>query len=160
MIESNFKYSEQLLNKISKNSTKIANLIGEILMLIILASVAVLFVTGNKLLGGIFVGVFVFFLISLISANKSIKNSNKSLLGHQIHIVFNQDNMTMKATVGDDMLYNMSFEYAAIKKVAVRGDLVYVYFTKKSAIVIPKTSFKTSNDCEKVLNLISNNYVV
>ena len=160
MFESNFKYTEQLLNKIGKNSTKIANLIGEILMLVIAASVAILFVTEHYLLGGIFAGVFVLFFISLIFTNKSIQNSNKSLLGHEINIVFNEDNMAVKAEFGGATLYNLSFEYKAIKKVVLHKDLVYVYFTKKSAIIIPKTSFKTSDDCQKALNLINNNYMV
>ncbi len=160
MFESNFRYSEKLLNKISKNSTKIANMIGEILIMITLAGVAILFVTGHYLIGGIFVGVFVLFVISLIFANKSIKNSNNSLLGHQINIVFNEDEMVMKAEFGGATLYNMAFDYKAIQRVVIRGDLVYVYFNKKSAIIIPKSSFTTTENYEKALHLINNNYMV
>lgn len=160
MFETNFEYTEGLLNKISKNSAKTVNIISELLMMAVLASVAILFVTGHYLLGGIFAGVFVAFFVSLILTNRSIRNYNKSLLGHKINIVFNEESMTMKAEFAGAILYNLSFEYDAIKRAVVRDDLVYVYFNKKSAIIIPKTSFTTTENYEKAMHLINNNYMV
>ncbi|MBO5910350.1 MAG: YcxB family protein, partial [Clostridia bacterium] len=58
------------------------------------------------------------------------------------------------------VLYNATLEYNGIKKIVDKQGLIYLYFDKASAIVIPKSSFKTSEDYEKAMELAGNNYVV
>lgn len=160
MIESNFEYTEGLLNKINTSTLKKWNLINEILMAIILAGSVVLFVTGNTAISIIGTVVFVLLATTLVLFNKAIARSNKILLNQQIKIVFNQNNMVMTSKLGDKQLYNATFEYSAIKKVVNKQGLSYVYFDKKSIIIIPQDSFKTFDEYKTAMELISNNYVV
>ncbi|MBQ7880677.1 MAG: YcxB family protein [Clostridia bacterium] len=160
MIECKYNYTNSLLDKISKNSVKNINLFSEIAMFIILVGAVILFVTGNIVLGSIFLGIFVLLLISLIYTNKTIVKSNRILNGQQVQIVFNEYDMAMTTSLGNKVLYNATFDYKAIKKVSEKQDLIYVYFDKTSVIVIPKLSFKTNEDYLKATQLINNNYVV
>jgi ABC-type uncharacterized transport system permease subunit len=160
MIESNFEYTEKLINNINTASIKKYNLGIEIAMFIILLGAVVLFVTSNTLIGVICSAIFIMLLISLVFANLSITKSNRVLVGQRVNIIFNEDNMVMTSKLGEKVLYKANFEYKAIKKVKDNQDLVFVYFDKVSVIIIPKTSFKTSKECKKAMELIGNNYVI
>lgn len=160
MVECNFTYTNELLDKISRVSTKKINLISEIAIGIILIGVFVLFATSNILLGFIFLAIFAMLLVSIIFINRSIIKSNRMLLNQNISIVFNEENMKMKAIMGDRVVYSASFEYSAVIKVENLQELTYVYFNKSSVIVIPKSSFQTQDDYEKAMQLVANNYVI
>ena len=114
MIESNFEYTESLINKINLVSMKKYNIITEIFMSIILIGAIVLFITKSILLGGIFSGIFVLLSISLYFTNKSFKKSNYLLVGQKISIRFEEYKMVMTAKFGNKVLYNAGFEYEAI----------------------------------------------
>jgi len=160
MIQSNFKYTDELLNKISKNSTKNIKTFIMIAIFAMLTGVVILMLTGNKTLGIIFACVLVVLIVSLILTNKSMLKANQSLFNQDVNITFAQDKMILKSTLGKEILYNISFDYKAIKKVVKKSDLIYVYFNRSSAIVIPKSSFTTDEDYEKALHLVSDNYTV
>ncbi|MBO5910554.1 MAG: hypothetical protein J6Q15_03500, partial [Clostridia bacterium] len=59
MVECSFKYTHDLLAKISKASTKNMDLFSEIAMFIILVGSVVMFIIGNTLLGIIFSVIFI-----------------------------------------------------------------------------------------------------
>lgn len=160
MIECNFIYSNELLNKINKTTTKNINIFSEIAMFLILVGTVVLFVMGQNLLGAIFVVIFVLLLISLIFTNKSFEKANYVLMGQNVNVIFNEESMQMTASLNDKVMYNATFEYSAIKKFAIKNDLIYVYFDKTSIIIIPKLAFKVADDYEKAIQLIGNNYLV
>lgn len=160
MIESSFEYTTELLNKINRNVVKKSNIINEIAMLIILVGAVVGFIVGNKVIGISLIVVFVGLLISLVFTGKAIAGANRALLGQKVNITFSDVDMHMTGLIGDKAIYNASFEYKAIKKVNVVQDLIYIYFDRSSVIIVPKNSFKTSEECEKVIQLTSNNYVV
>jgi len=160
MVESNFKYTNELLKKINSNATKNINLFCQIAMLIILMGSGVLFVTHNFMLGAIFAVIFVGLVVCLVLTNKTIANANRVLLGQKINIKFDENSMKMIASLNDKVLYNATFEYKAIKKVVEKQGVAYIYFDKTSAIVVPKNSFETSSAYEKAMQLVSNNYIV
>jgi len=160
MIQSNFKYTSDMLRKINKNTTKKINLFIEIFLLAMLVGVILLIVTGNKTLGFVFAGVLVLIVISFVLTNMTVLRSNQFLLNQDINIIFNQNEMVMKAMLYREKLYDMTFDYKAITKVEQNKDFIYVYFNKKSAIVIPISSFKNSETCEKALQLLNNNYTI
>lgn len=160
MIECGFAYTENLLNAINTDSTRKANLINEISIFVILLCSIILFLTHNIALGVIFSIIFVVLSIGLFLTNKAIAKSNKMLLGQQIRIKFNDSNMVMTCKFGDKTLYNTTFEYNAIKKILNKKDLIYLYFDKNSAVIIPKLSFKSNKDLNRALELIGNNYII
>ena len=160
MIESSFEYTSGLINKINKISIKKYNAIVEIAMFIILLGAGILFITHNTIMGVIASVIFVILLISLILSNMSINRSNHVLIGQAVKVVFNDDEMSMLTTLGNKVLYKAKFEYAAVKSVKEYKDLVFIYFNKTSAVIVPKTSFRTSQDCQKAVELVSNNYTV
>ncbi|MBQ3502945.1 MAG: YcxB family protein, partial [Clostridia bacterium] len=158
--ESNFEYTTELLSKINGNAIKKSNLINEIAMLIIAVGSVVAFILDNIFVGVSLIVVFVALAVSLVLTAKAIITSNKRLVGQKVKIVFSEVDMHMMGLIGDTALYNADFEYKAIKKSEVKQDLIYVYFDNHSVIIVPKNSFKTSEDCKKVIELVSNNYVV
>ena len=160
MVESNFEYTDNLIKKVNANAIKKYNLIIEIAMFIILLGAVVLFVTGNTVLGVIAGAIFAILLVSLVFANMSITKSNRVLIGQNVNIVFNDTKMTMTTKLGNKVLYRANFDYNAITSVKHGADLIVVHFNKVSAVIIPKTSFKTSQDCTKAIQLMGNNYVV
>jgi len=160
MIESKFEYTQTLINKINTSSVRKYNLFNEIAMFILLLSAIILFISGKILLGVIFSAIFIMLLVSLIFANKDIARSNRVLVGQRINVVFGKESMKMTAKLGNRVLYNATFEYNAIKKINEKSDLVYVYFDKKTVVVLPKNSFKTSSDLTTALELMSNNYLI
>ena len=160
MVECGFTFTSALLDRINKNSTKTINLIGEIALFIILVGAIVMFVVDNIIIGIIALAIFALLLTSFILGNKSIARTNRGLLNQQVKINFNEENMTMQGYINGKQLYSTTFEYSGIKKVEIKQDLIYVYFDKKSAVVVPMASFKSNSDCEKAIELVSNNYVV
>lgn len=160
MVESKFEYTENLINKINTASIKKYNLLNEIAMAIVLIGTVILFVTSNIVLGVIFSAIFVLLLIGLIFTNKDIARSNRVLVGQQVNVVFNESNMRMITKLGNKTLYNVKFEYNTIRKIDAKTDLVFVYFNKSSAIVLPKSSFKTNGDLTRAMELMYNNYVI
>ena len=160
MIESNFEYTEGLVKKINTNAIKRYELITEISLFIILLGVVMLFVMGNNILGAIGSGIFIVLLTSLIFSKLTITKSNRILIGQQVNIMFNDTKMSMTTKLGEKVLHRANFDYNAIKSVKSRGDLIYIYFNKSSVIIIPKTSFKTSQDCTTAMELLGNNYVI
>ncbi len=160
MIKCKFEYTEGLLKKINTTSLKVSNLINELLLFIILVGSVILFVTGNLVLGIVLAVVFVLFAVSLYLFNEAIYKSNIILRGQQVHILFNEGNMDMSCSRGENQLYKANFEYVAIKKLEVKQDLIYVYFDKKSVIIIPKLAFTTETDYNKAIELLGNNYMV
>ena len=160
MIECGFAYTENLLNTINTDSTRKSNLINEISIFIILLCAVILFLTHNVVLGVIFSVIFVVLAVGLFFTNKSIAKSNQMLLGQQIKIVFNDNNMVMTCKLGGKTLYNTTFEYSAVKKILNKKDLIYIYFDKNSAIIIPKLSFKSTKDLNRALELVGNNYII
>ena len=160
MVESNFKYTYSLLDKINKNATKNVNLFCEIAMFIILLGSIVLFVLGHTVLGVVFAVVFAVLLVSLIFANKSIKQSNAILRGQNVKVVFNETNLIMTTLSGNKILSRATMEYNAVKKVEEKQDLLYVFFGKNMAVIMPKNSFKNVQEYNKAKQLASNNYVV
>ena len=160
MVESNFEYTEGLIKKVNTNASRKCNLITEIAMFIILLGMVALFIGGNTALGLISGGVFIVLLVGLIFSNLSIEKSNRVLVGQNVNIVFYDKKMTMTAKLGQRTLYRANFDYNAITNIKYYQDLMVVYFNKVSAVVIPKTSFKTIQDCERAVELMSNNYVI
>lgn len=160
MIESNFEYTENLINKINSNAVKKYNLAIEIAMFIILLSAVLMFIVATVALGVIFSVVFVLLGVSLFFNYKAINKSNRVLVGQNVNIVFNQKNMLMTTKLGNKTLYKANFEYNTIRKVEEKNDLVFLYFDKVTVIVIPKISFKTTEQYKKALDLVANNYVV
>lgn len=160
MIESNFEYTENLINKINTNSVKRYNLVIEIAMFVIFLSAVVLFVTGNILLGVIFSVIFAILLASVIITNRGIAKNNRILVGQRVSVKFNDSDMLMTAKLGNKVIYNAKLEYGAVKKIVERQDLIFIYFGKESAVVVPKSSFKTGEDYQKAMQFVGNNYVV
>ena len=68
--------------------------------------------------------------------------------------------MLMTIKLGEKVLNKVNFEYSAIKKVSSKDDFVIVYFDKVSAVVIPRNSFKNTQDYKKAMDYIGNNYIV
>lgn len=160
MIESNFEYTPDLLKKINANAASKSNLVNEIAMFVIAVGAVVAFIVGNTFVGFSLVALFGALIVSLIFTAKSIEKSNSRLLGQKVRLVFGEDSVEMFGIGGDTATYNAKFEYKAISKTEIKKDLIYVYFGRNSIIVIPKNSFKTEEECEKVIELVSNNYVV
>ena len=160
MVESNFEYTEVLIKKINTNAIKKCGLITEIAMFFILLGAVVLFVTGNTIMGVISSIIFAVLLASLVFTNLSINKSNCVLVGQRVNVVFNDTKISMTTKLGNRVLYRANFDYNAVKSVKVTGDLIYIYFNKSSVVIVPKTSFKTSQDCKTALELVGNNYVI
>ena len=160
MIESNFEYTTELLKKINTNATSKSNLINEIAMFVILVGAVVAFMLENVFVGVSLIVVFVALGASLFFGIKAVSKANSRLLGQKVKIVFSEVDMHMTGLVGGTALYNADFEYKAIKKVEVKKDLIYIYFHGSSVIIVPKASFKSDDECKKVIELVSNNYVV
>lgn len=160
MIEGNFEYTTGLLKKINSNAVRKSNLVNEIAMLVIAVGAVVAFILDNVFIGISLAVVFVALGVSLMFTGKSIARANNRLLGQKVKLVFSNTDMHMTGLAGEVALYNVSFEYKAIKKVSIKQDIIYIYFDRNSVIIIPKSSFKTSEDCENVIELVSNNYVV
>ena len=160
MIESNFEYTENLIGKINAISIKKYNVITEIFMAIILIGSGVLFAVKSILLGGIFLAIFIMLTISLCFSNRSINKSNSILVGQKVNIKFDEDKMHVTTKLGNKVLYSVGFEYQAIKKVVSKPDLVFVYFDRVSAVIIPKNSFNAGKEYKKAMEYLNNNYVM
>lgn len=160
MIESNFEYTEKLINKINTASVKKYNIIIEITMFMILLGAVVLFITGNTVLGVAGCIIFVLMAISLFLNNKEINRSNRILIGQKVNIVFKSSDMLMTTKLGNKVLYKSNFEYGSIKKIVENEDLVFIYFDKVSVVIFPKSSFKSIDDYKKAMQFVGNNYIV
>lgn len=160
MIKCKFKYDEKLLNKITNTTLKTSNLINQILIGLIAVAVAVMFIMGYKVSGIVFLAVGVILVAGVIFVNKLISKSNKMLLGQQVDIVFSETDMVMNCSMGGEKLYTAKLEYSAVKKVVEKNDLAYLYFDKKSIIILPKQSFISEQDYQKVMELVGNNYIM
>ncbi len=160
MIESNFEYTQNLLKKINTNATAKSNLINEIAMVVIAVGELVAFIMDN-----IFVAItlmLIFFALGIASffTAKSIEASNSKLQGQSVKVLFDKESMHVTGLDGKKEIYNAVFEYKAIKKTEIKKDLIYIYFSSTSVVIVPKSSFKTAEDCQKAIELVSNNYVV
>ena len=160
MVKCNFYYSNTLLGKINSNSTKVANLITDICLLVMLVSTVILYVLGNTTIGTIVLVALVLVATARFFSNKLVERSNRMLLNHQVKILFNRDNMTISNLLGEKELAKFNIEYKAIEKVRLIGDLIYIYIGNISVIVVPKTSFATQQDCDKAVELVTNNYLI
>ncbi len=158
MIKCSFYYSRSLLNKINNNISKVANIVIEICLAIMLVSALVLFVTGNSVIGVVVLVAFVLVLGNMVISNKTIERSNRMLLNQRVNIDIKAEEMVVKNMLGDKQLSKITVEYKAIKSVKILEDLIYVYIGKVSAIIIPKNSFANQQDCAKAIDLFTNNY--
>ena len=161
MIEANFEYSYQYIKELNNSTMRTYNLIGQIALFLILCGACILFSVARNILLGVLAAVtFVILLVGFVCANKAVQRSNRALLGQQVKVKFGENEMIMTASMGDEALYTAKFEYAAIKSVKAKNDLMYIMFDKKSAVVVPKLAFKTEAEFVKVLERVSNNYVM
>lgn len=161
MIEAKFEYSYQYIKDLNKSTMKTYNLIGEIALFLILCGIGIMFAVARNVLLGVLASVtFVMLLVGFVIANKSVERSNRGLLGQQVKVSFAENEMIMTASVGGETLYTAKFEYAAIKSVKVKNNLMYIKFDKTSVVIIPKLGFKKDADFVKALEYASNNYVI
>lgn len=160
MIESNFVYTQLLLNKINTSIANKYNVFIEIAMFIIFVGAIILLVTGNTVLGLVFILILAMLGFSLFIIKRDIIKSNQMLDGQRINIVFNETNMLMTCKLNEKTLYTTVFKYDAIKKIVDKKDTLFIYFDKGSAVIIPKLSFKTSDDCQIATQLMGNNYIL
>jgi hypothetical protein len=129
-------------------------------MFIILVSSAILFATHNIVLGAIFGGVFVVFLAMLVLVNMFKSTNNQMLEGQDVNVKFDEQNLMIICSLNNEVLYSAAVEYSTIKSVKKSKELMFLYVNKNSAIVIPKASFASVEDYNKVIQLVQNNYVV
>lgn len=161
MIEAKFEYSYQYIKELNSSTMRIYNIIGQIALFLILCGVAVMFAVARNILLGVLSSItFVMLLAGFISANKAVERANRGLIGQQVKVKFDENEMIMTATIAGETLYTSRFDYSAIKSVKEKNDLMFIKFDKKSMIVIPKSGFKKDADFKKVLDRVSNNYVV
>ena len=160
MIKCSFNYDENLLNKINKTTLKTSNLINEILIGLIFIAVLVMFAMNNYMSGAIFAVVGLMMFTGVIFLNKSISASNNMLLGQHVDVKFNENDMVMTCKMGEHNLYTAKFEYSAVVKVVEKNGLAYLYFNKKSVVILPKSAFKTDNDYKTIIERAGNNYLV
>lgn len=161
MIEAKFEYSYPYIKELNNSIMKTYNVIGQISLFLIFCGIAVMFaVVQNILLGVLSAATFVILIVGFVCANIAVERSNRALLGQQVKIQFGEDEMNMTATMGEQTIYTAKFEYAAIKSAKAKNNLMYIMFDKKSAVVVPKSAFKTEAEFTKVLERVSNNYVM
>lgn len=160
MVKCNFYYSNTLLGKINSNSTKVANMIADICLLTMAVCSVVLYILGNAVIGTIVLVALILVGVSRFFGNKLVERSNRMLLNQQVKILFNRDNMTISNLLGDKELAKFNIEYKAVEKVKFVGDLIYIYIGNISVIVVPRTSFSTQQDCDKAIELVTNNYLI
>lgn len=161
MIEAKFEYSYPYIKELNNSIMKTYNVIGQISLFLIFCGIAVMFaVVQNILLGVLSAVTFVILIVGFVCANIAVERSNRALLGQQVKIQFGEDEMNMTATMGEQTIYTAKFEYASIKSAKAKNNLMYIMFDKKSAVVVPKSAFKTEDEFTKVLERVSNNYVM
>jgi hypothetical protein len=160
MIEGNFEYTKELLKKINVRATSKSSLVSEIAIAVILVGAIVAFMLDNLFVGISLTVISVSLIIGLVFLAKTISDSNSGLLGQKVRVVFEEDKINMYGIQERSTIYNATFEYKAIKKVEIKNDLIYIYFGRNTVIIVPKYSFKTAEECEKVIEIVSNNYVV
>jgi len=160
MVKCKFEYTGEMLKSISKRATKNISIFMEIAMIAILAASVVLFVVGQTMIGVVGVAVLVAFGVSLYFINRSVISSNAVLAGQEVNVEFKDKEMHMEGKMGDAVLYNANLEYNAIKKLKQDNQFIYIFFDKTSVVTIPKICFKSSNDMDKVLHLLGNDYQV
>ena len=161
MIEAKFEYSHGFIKELNTSTMKTYNLIGQIALFLILCGVAIMFAVARNILLGVLASVtFVVLLVGFISANKSVERSNRGLLGQQINLSFAESELIMTANLGKETLYTAKFDYATVKSVKVKSNLMYIKFDKNSVVVVPKSAFKTEAEFVKALERVSNNYVM
>ena len=160
MIECEYSYTYGLLNKISSHSTRGVKLTCQITTFIALICLVVLFVSGHIATGIILAITWLVICIPVYVFIKSINKANRLLLNQNVKMVFDKNGVTITNFIRDKELANATIDYKVIKQVKVIKDLIYMYINRNSAIIVPKESFANSADCDRVIQLVSNNYEV
>lgn len=159
MINCEFTYNDELLKKITKASTKLTNMITEIMLGIIIISSAALFATKETVTGIIFAVVAVLTVVAQIISNRRLYKLNSFLLNQKVKLQFDVKGMKYVQTMADEVLQDANIEYAIISKVKQVNDLMFLYFNSRSALIVPRTAFKSYEEYKKAYDLASNNYV-
>lgn len=159
MINCEFTYNDELLKKITKASTKLTNIITEIMLGIIIISAVALFATKDVTAGVIFLAVAVLTVVAQILTNRRLYKINSFLLNQKVKLQFDIKSMKYVQTMEDAVLQDANIEYTVISKVKQVDDLMFLYFNSKSALIVPKTAFKSYEEYKKAYDLASNNYV-
>lgn len=160
MVNCKFTYTDELLKKITKTSLKKSNLIMEILLGIILIASISLFAIKSTASAIVLAGVFVVTVIAQVLTNIKLGKINNVLLNQTVEIDFDIKNMKYVQKMDDATLNDAVIDYGVIKKIKEVDELLYLYLNSQSAFIIPKNSFKSTEEYRKAFELVSNNYVV
>ena len=161
MIEAKFEYSYQYIKDLNKSTMKTYNMIGQIALFLIFCGIGVMFGVSKNILLGVLISItFVILLVGFVSANKAVERANRALLGQHIDLSFSEGEMTMTASVEGENFYTARIDYKTIKSVKVKDNLMYINFNKNSAVIVPKSAFKTEENFVKALERVTNNYVI
>lgn len=159
MINCEFTYTTEFLKKISKASSKVSNMIAEIMLGIIVVATVALFATGEVTTGIVFAVVAAVTVLAQVLVNLRLYKVNSFLLNQKVNLQFDIKSMKYVQKIDDQVLQEASIEYTVISKVKQVDDLMFLYFNSKSALIVPKSAFKSFEDYKKAYDLASNNYV-
>ncbi len=160
MVKCKFIYNEDILNKLARNSTKVADLIIEICCGILVVAGAVMFALGRTGLGITAVIVFACLIGSMVVNNLSIKRNNMVFLGREVNIKFDKEVMNVITSFNNHEISNMNINYSVIKNIKEVEEVIYLYLSDSSAVVIPKKCFRSAEDYKLAMELVGKNYIV
>lgn len=159
MIKCEFAYTGDLLKQITKASTKVSNIISEIMLGIIVIADVALFATRQISAGVVFVVIAVLTLLAQILTNIRINKANSFLLNQKVSLQFDVKSMKYVQKLDKVILQDADIEYSVFSKVKQVDDFLFLYFNSRSALIVPRTAFKSFEDYQKAVDLTSNNYV-
>lgn len=160
MVKCKFNYNEDMLNKLAKNSTKLADLITEICCGILVVAGSVMFALGRTGLGITSIVIMVVLFGSMVLNNMSIKRNNMLFLGREVNVKFDKEGMKVVTSFNDKEISNININYSIIRNIKEIDGLVYLYLPKNSAVVIPKKGFESAEEYKLALELAGKNYIV
>lgn len=160
MVKCKFAYTDEMLNKVANNSTKISDMILEICCGLMLVGAVLLLLLDRTALGITALIVLIVLVLTVIINNLTARRINLQLLGREVEITFNKENIVITTTFHEKEVSKTQINYSVIKAVKEVEGLLYLKIDKGSAVVIPTKSFENIEDYNLANELINKNYIV
>ncbi len=160
MIENTTEYNIDILKKFTKFATKKAKIITLICSLIILICSVLEFCLGAYVLGGIFLGLALFFMVANLFTTKFALKKATTMPSIKVEYEFLPDSLNLTTYSNGQQIEKATLAYSTLFKCVECNDLLFLYINKMQALIVDCNKFKESTDKEVVKRYIDSNRVI